>query len=511
MPATGLQSAPGDAPDRQRAASDFAALLAIALATVIFHGLIGNRYGFHRDELQTLHDARHLAWGYVAYPPATPFFGRISLWLFGASLAGFRFFASLAQAAALVLTGWMARELGGGRRAQMIAVLAALPLCLVGGSLMMYVSFDYLCWVLVAYLAIRMLKTGDPRWWVAIGAAIGAGMLSKYAMPFWAAGLGAGLLATRERRLLKSAWLWAGAATALALMAPNLAWQYRHHFIYLDFIRHIHARDIAEGRTRGFLPDQLKITLFAFPLAMAGLWASLAGALGRQYRALGWMYLVPLLLFIVAQGRGYYLVAAYPMLYAAGAAWWERRAAGAAKPGMRRLGWALAIALTFDLGLISALTLPLAPPGTRWFQAANAADHDLREEIGWRELVKTAAQVRDSLPAAERAGVGVLAANYGEAGAIDLYGPRYGLPRAISGINSFRRDGYGNPPPRELIVIGLSRGYAERQFAGCRLTAHTHNRYHLRNEEAGDHPDIFVCQAPRAGWPAFWKKFKYYG
>jgi 4-amino-4-deoxy-L-arabinose transferase-like glycosyltransferase len=80
--------------------------------------ITGGRYGFQRDELATLDDARHLAWGYVAYPPVTPLFGRLSLLLFGTSLAGFRFFAALAQAIALVLTGLMARELGGQRWAR---------------------------------------------------------------------------------------------------------------------------------------------------------------------------------------------------------------------------------------------------------------------------------------------------------------------------------------------------------------------------------------------------------
>src|SRR5437764_5904786 len=148
-------------------------MIALAGATIIVHALVGARYGFHRDELATLDDARHLAWGYVAYPPVTPFFGRLSLMLFGTSLTGFRFFAALAEAVAVILTGLMARELGGGRKAQLIAAAAAIPFCLAGGALMQYVSFDYLWWVLTAYFVVRLLSSGDPRWWVAIGSAIG--------------------------------------------------------------------------------------------------------------------------------------------------------------------------------------------------------------------------------------------------------------------------------------------------------------------------------------------------
>jgi hypothetical protein len=159
--------------------SDVAILTYIAVATIVVHLFTGERYGFHRDELATLEDARHLAWGFVAYPPITPFFGRLSLILFGTSLTGFRFFAAVVEAIAVVLTGLMARELGGKRGAQLVAAAAALPVCLGGGSLMQYVAFDYFFWVLTAYFVVRLLRTDDPRWWLAIGASIGFGMEAK--------------------------------------------------------------------------------------------------------------------------------------------------------------------------------------------------------------------------------------------------------------------------------------------------------------------------------------------
>ncbi len=234
-----------------------------AIATVVVHMLTGGRYGFHRDELATLEDARHLAWGYVAYPPVAPFFGRISLELFGTSLRGFRFFAGAAQAAAVVLTALMARELGGRRWAQVVAAAAAVPFCLGGGALMQYVSFDYLCWVLVAYFTLRLLRSDDPRWWLAIGAAIGFGVLSKYAMPFLVAGLVTGVFLTGARRDLKSKWLWLGVAVSLLIFLPNLVWQAQHHFVSLDFLKHIHARDVRQGRARYFLPGQLTLGKFS--------------------------------------------------------------------------------------------------------------------------------------------------------------------------------------------------------------------------------------------------------
>jgi hypothetical protein len=489
--------------------SDVAILIYLALGTVVLHALTGNAYGFQRDELATLDDARHLAWGYVAYPPVTPFFGRLSLLLFGTSLAGFRFFAALAEAAAVVLTGLMARELGGDRGAQLVAAAAALPFCIGGGALMQYVSFDYLCWVLTAYFTLRLLKSGDPRWWIAIGSAIGLGMLSKYAMVFFVAGLTARVLLTDARRYMASKWLWFGIAAAVVIFLPNLFWQAQHGFVSLDFLRHIHERDVRIGRARYFLPEQIELTLLGFPIWVSGVYFYFFSPAGQRFRALGWMYIVPLLFFVIAKGRGYYLAAAYPMLYAAGAVLLDQWLASLRRPSIARaIVWT---ALVADMAVASAIMLPIEPVNSTWWNLAVKLNEDFREEIGWPELVETVVKIRDSLPPEDRAHLAILGTNYGEAGAINLYGPSYGLPPAISGVNSFWQRGYGNPPPETLIVIGLPRQYLESKFAACELVAHTWNRYGVLNEETRNHPDIFVCRHLRETWPEFWKNFRYFG
>jgi 4-amino-4-deoxy-L-arabinose transferase-like glycosyltransferase len=489
---------------------DAAILCYLAASTVVVHLLTGGRYGFQRDELATLEDARHLAWGYVAYPPVTPFFGRLSLELFGTSLRGFRFFAAVAQAVAVVLTGLMARELGGSRWAQLVAAVAALPFCLGGGALMQYVSFDYLAWVLVAYCTLRLLKSDDPRWWVAIGGAIGFGMLSKYAMPFLVAGLVAGVLFTDARRYLKSKWLWFGVAVSVLIFLPNLIWQAQHDFVSLDFLRHIHARDVGEGRANGFLPGQLKFVLAGLPLFIAGLYYLFSSS-GKRYRILGWMYVTPLLLFLIAKGRDYYLAGAYLMVFAAGAVWVERWMVSLRRPWPGVLGTYIWISLLGGIVFASAFFLPIAPVNSSWFKVATAINGDLREEIGWPELVQTVAAIRDKLPQQDRSVLGIIGTNYGEAGAINLYGPQYGLPRAISGVNSFWYRGYGDPAPKVVIVLGLSRESVDRKFASCELAAHTWNHLGIDNEETVDHPDIFLCRGMRQSWPEFWKHFRFYG
>jgi hypothetical protein len=435
--------------------------------------------------------------------------------LFGPSLAGVRFFAALAQAAALVLSGLMARQLGGGRAAQIVAALAVAvaPVSLAAGALIQYVSFDYLWWVAIAYLTIRLLKSEDARWWLAIGAAIGLGMMTKYTMVFLVAGVIAGVLLTPTRRYLRSRWLWCGVALSLAIFLPNFIWQVRHGFVSLDFLSHIHARDIRIGRTQNFLIDQLLVAANPFTVLLwaAGLFYFFFAPDGKRYRPIGWMFAVPLVLFFIAKGRGYYMAPAYPMLLAAGAVLEERAVASLAAGWARLVRGITCSALAVGGAIAIAVVLPIAPVNSSWWRVANRVNDDLREEIGWPELVETIAGIHTSLPAEERAHVGILAGNYGEAGAIDLYGSAHGLPKAISGINSYWGRGYGDPPPRTLIVVGISRDFLERNFESCVLAGHVTNRYGVRNEETTQHPDLFVCRRLRQPWPVFWKQFRYYG
>jgi hypothetical protein len=488
-----------------------AILLALGAAVLFVHLLTGTRYGFHRDELATLDDARHLAWGYVAYPPVTPFFGRLSLKLFGTSLTGFRFFAAVSTSVAIFLTGLMARALGGKTGSQALAASAAIPFALGAGSLMQYVSFDYLAWIACSYFFIRLCKSRDPRWWLAIGGCIGFGMLTKYSMLVCALAIAAAVLFTDLRTHLRSKWLWLGVALSLFIFLPNLIWQVRNDFVSLDFLRHIHERDVHIGRTKNFLPDQLELTLFTLPLAILGLVFYFGSERGRPFRAVGCLYVIPLIIFFVAKGRGYYLAPAYPVLYAGGAVFGAELIANVRPVRRISLRWLAWASVVTTIALAAAYFVPIAPVDSDWARRAFKVNEDFGAEIGWPELVQKLAQVGDSLGPSERARLAILAGNYGEAGAINLYRKEYGLPQAICGTNSFWARGYGDPPPERLIVIGFSREFGDRYFESCELVGHITNKYGIANEETTDHPDILLCRHLRGNWPEFWKKFRRYG
>lgn len=491
--------------------ADLYILLLLATADALLHILTDGRYGFHRDELQFLSDARHLDWGFVAYPPFTPFIEHIGLAIFGLSLTGLRLFSVIAQAVALVTVGLMTRELGGGRTAQVTALLsvALSGVPLFNGTEFQYTSFDFLWWVLIAYFVIRLLKSEDPRWWIAIGAVIGMGLLTKYAIVFYIAGLLVGLALTSARRYFLSPWFWAGVALALALFLPNFLWLVHHDFISYRFLQHIHTRDVGEGRADHFLRDQIRacINVVAAPLALAGLIFFFREA---RYRMLAWMFLVPFLFFWLDKGRGYYVAAAYPMLIAMGSAGCARLLTYFPKIARYSIATIFYASLATVGIYICAIVIPFASNGPlRDFALTN--NGDLREEIGWDELVRTVATIRDSLPADQRAHLGITTGNYGEYGAIEMLGRAYGLPHPIGTTNSEWLVGYPSTPPTTIIALGITRDEADEIFTGCRWAGHNGNSQGIRNEESVDHSDIFVCGPPRKSWAEVWQEHQDFG
>jgi hypothetical protein len=495
--------------------SDLGVLILVAAAGLALHIGTNGQYGFHRDELQTLDDARHLDWGFVAYPPITPLIGRLELILFGTSLTGFRLFSAIAVSTIMLLTGLMAKELGGGRHVQILAAIAAgiSPVSLVQGAVFQYVSFDYLWGVTATYLLVRLLKSKDARWWVPIGAVLGIGMETRYTMGFLALGMASAVLLTPARRFLRSGWLWVGVGVSIVILLPNLIWQVRHHFISLDFLSHLHARDMRQGRYQGFFREQawICVNLVTVPLTLLGLWLYFFREEGRRYRLLGWTFAVSFALFAVAGSRSYYTAPLYPMLIAGGSVlfgnllsrWgpaWSRLSYG--------VQWTAILAggVTFVL-----LVMPVAPMGSRIWRITSKMHDQFREEIGWPELARAVADVYRSLSAEEREHTGILSGNYGEAGALNLYGPALGLPHAMSLTNSFWYRGYDPRLPQTVILTGFPLDEGRKLFSSCKVAAKNTNPFGVENEETRDHPDILLCRNLRMAWPDYWARSRRFG
>ena len=472
---------------------------AVAVTLIVFAG----GYGYHRDELYFLEAGRHLAWGYADQGPFTPLLAHLMDELSPGSLTVLRIPSALMAGATVLLAGLTAFELGGSRRAQLIAsaCAAVASVVLVVGHLLSTSTFDLLAWALVTWLVARIVRTGDQRLWVAAGLVAGIALLNKPLIAFLLAGLGAGMLAVGPRQLLRSGWLWAGAALALLLWSPWLIWQSRHGWPQLDVSSSIAAGGSASSQPRwALLPFQLLlVSPVLAPVWIAGLLALLRGPRLRPFRmfAVAWIFLV--VAFLATGGKPYYLAGLFPVLLAAGAletdAWLAR--------GRARRRAALLWSLVGLSGIVSAvIALPVLPATSAG--PVVAMNGDAGETIGWPDLTRTVA----SVDRGAGAGVVIFTSNYGEAGAIDRYGPALGLPPAYSGHNAF---GYWGPPPDRpgpVITVGLSRSQLS-QFRACRLVARIHNSAGVDNDERGE--PVERCAGPRAPWSTLWPRLRHLG
>ncbi len=489
--------------------SDTTVLILLAAAGSLVHILLNGQYGFHRDELDIILNARQLDWGYIAYPPFTPFIARIGLELFGNSLRGLRIFSALAQGVVMLLAGWMARDMGGRRGAQVMAAIAAYiaPVALTAGTMIQYMAFDFLWWVVIAFFFVRLLATDDARYWLGIGAGIGLGMMTKFTVAFWVAGLVVAVLLSARRKDLLSKWLWLGVALALLVYLPNLIWQIRHDFISLDFLKAIHARDLQWGRGQNFLSEQLisSTNPFALPLWIAGIVSCLFASSMKRFRPLVWMFLATFLIFLLAKGRSYYVAPAYVMLTAAGSTWWTNWLAGRSV-GLHRAGIGILYSL-ISLGAVVMIVIvkPVAPINSPLWKTTSRLNPEVVEMVGWPDLATQVESIYETIPDNEKPRTVILAGNYGEAGALDLYGQAMGLPPVISGADSFWYRGYGNFEPATVIVVGFERAYASQFFGSCTYAGNVTNRYDIKNEETTRHTGLYVCRRPRRPWAEMWQ------
>lgn len=442
-------------------------LVALALATLILHVLANlvSPYGFHRDEFLYFAMGRHLQLFRMDFPPAIAILSEAVRGTLGDGLFGIRLVPALCATLLVLLAGLFAWMLGGGRYAQFLAGLAVLgsPLFMRAGNLFQPVVLDQVAWTLALLALARLAATGDSRWWLAIGAACGFGLLAKFSIAFIGFGIFLATLLTPQRRQLGTRWPWVGAALALAIGAPSIVGQIR-----LDFPIVLQMRGLSESQLEHVSPLGFVMTQLLFG---PGTLLAVAAAVGfvvvpalRPFRIVGWACLVVFLVLLGLRGKAYYFGPVYPALYAAGAVTLEH----IARP---RLGTALrwgAIVLVVAFGLFSLpLGLPILPPEAMARYAGNIGaarrnnqgqlgrlPQDYADMLGWEEEVRAVARVYHALPAAERGEVVIVGDNYGEAGALEFYGPRYGLPAPISPAGTYWQFGPGDKPGTVVIVLG---------------------------------------------------------
>jgi len=498
-------------------------LLLLSGAKFLIHVLLGGRYGYFRDELYFLDCGRHLAWGYVDHAPMIGLVARIALAL-GGSLHVLRLFPTIAGAVVVALAMLIAWRLGGDRYAQGLAGLAALvvPIYLGIDSILSMNCFEPLFWMGCVYVLIRIIQTGNSQLWIWFGVIAGLGLMNKHSTLFFGFAAVVGMLLSAERREFFKPWIWIGGVIAVLIFLPNVTWQVQHHFPTLEDLHNVQAsgKNVVLSPA-AFIGQQIMMMHpILFPIWLAGLWFFLMGR-GRKYRALGWTYVMLLVEFIVLHGKNYYLAPAYPMLLAGGAVaiedWLSRSRVSAGKL------WPKAVIASIVLvagAIVAPSVLPLLPPQKylAYSQALHLVPQKTEvhhegplpqlfgDQFGWPELVQEVAQIYNALPAEERSKAAILTGNYGEAGAIDLFGPKYGLPPAISGHQTYFFWGPRSYTGEVIITLQYDRTDLEPHCASVQDAGAHYHPWGMAEENA----EIYICRGLKQPLSEVWPRVKHW-
>jgi hypothetical protein len=467
------------APTRTRFLADGMAIIwAIALAKLVFHIYFNNQYGYFRDEFDYMSCGDHLQWGYVDQPPLIPFLIHICRAVLGDSLRAVRFIPALASSLLVVQTAVLARELGGRRYALILSAICVViaPQYLSNGSLLGTNCLEPNLWMGCAYFAILAIQRNQPKYWLWFGVVAGVGLQEKYSISVFGLGIVVGLLFTEQRRILMNHWIWLGGTAALAIFLPNLLWNVHYHWPFVQLLHNIRAagRDVVLGPLDFFLQQTLLIDPITAPIWLTGFFALLFSARLKPYRLLGWCYLVCYSVFFVLHGKNYYLAPVYPMLLAAGAVVIE---SAISRPRIAWLKPVIAVILVVSGAHLAPITVPVLSPEKFLAYARSlpfklpVMEHDhtraalpqwYADQFGWQEIVDETAVAWNRIPSGARGDCGIFAQDYGQAGAIDFLGRRYGLPRSLSGHQTWFLWGPGAYSGDCIIVLDDSRENLER-------------------------------------------------
>jgi len=508
-------------------------VVVITLGKLLFHCYFNNRYGYFRDEFDYMACGNHLAWGYVDQPPLIPFLIHIWRAIAGSSLRSIRFIPALASSLLVVQTAVLAREFGGRRFALLLSAVTVLiaPQYLSNGSLLSTNCLEPNLWMGCAYFAILAIKRNNPRFWVWFGVIAGIGLEEKYSIALFGLGIVIGLLLTAQRREFLKPWIWLGGLAAFLVFLPNLLWNIHYHWPFAELMHNIRAegRDVVLPLPQYFLQQTFLIDPLSAPIWITGLMAFFFSPRLKAYRLFGWCYLVCFTVFFVLHGKNYYLAPIYPMLLAAGAVIIESAIEGRkvdvpatelVKANRNRRTWlkpAVVIVLLASGAHLAPVTVPVLSPDTfiaytktlpmklpvmEHSHARAVLPQWYADQFGWEEIVAETAKAYFQIRPTDRPGCGIFAQDYGQAGAIDFFGPRYGLPPALSGHQTYWLWGPRGYSGDCLIVLDDSRERLEQLFESVEYVGTSaYNPYALER----DIP-VYICRGAKFGslekvWP----------
>jgi len=490
----------------------------VAAVVFVVHLVTAPYYGYFRDELYFIACSDHLAAGYVDFAPLAAWILKANRVVFGDSLYALRWLPGLANAGTIVLTGMIARELGGRRFAVLLSAIGVglAPVMLGNCTRYSMNCFEPLFWMSAMYLLLRVMNGGDPRLLMGLGFACGMGIENKHSTIFFIAALLLALAVSSQRKLFASKWFWAAAGITALLALPNLIWQVRHGYpTYVDLhnVKVMHKN--VELPPIPFIVQQI---MMLHPV-LALIWIPGIGYLffereGKRYRVLGFTFLFFFLELLLMKGKDYYVAPIYPMILAAGGVLWEMLTEVRMRWGRRVL-----VVSALVSGAISApIVLPVLPPAKAavYAQALGATKQKTEngmqsqlpqhfaDEFGWPELVAKTAQLYHSLPPEEQAKTAILGGSYGDAGAIDFFGAKYGLPKSISAHQNYWYWGPREYTGESVILLHWRRSSADKHCTSVVEGPTLNDPWSMEEEQY----TIWLCRGMKPGLQEFWGELK---
>ncbi len=489
----------------------------LAGTVVLVQMVFGPRYGLFRDEFYYLACADHLDWGYVDHPPLSMAVLKLVRALLGDSILAVRLTPALLGGVLVLLGGRLAQVLGGGRFAQTLAALAvaAAPQYLGQSGYYSMNSFDLVFWAGAALLVARLTPEDDPRRFLLLGTVLGLGLLNKISVLFFGAGLAAALVLTPLHRQLLRAGPWLTAGVAGLLFLPHLLWQVQHGWPTREFIENAtRYKNLALSPLQFLGAQFLEINPANAPLWVGGLIWLLFARRGRPFRALGIVYVVAFAVMAAQHSKPYYLGAAYPPLLAAGAVvveslswrWLRPIAVALLLAGGAALAPFGTPILPVETFIAYQKALGVAPPqGER--STLGPLPQFFADRFGWRELTEAVARAYRSLPVEDQRRVVIVTANYGEAGALNYYGRRHGLPPAVSQHNSYYLWGPGTGTADIALIVGMNPENLRDAWTSIEEAGRFHSPYAMPYEQR--YP-ILICRGLKLPLPDAWRAGRHF-
>ncbi len=489
-------------------------ILFFAIIKLLIHFFTVHNFELHRDAYLYYAQSEHLAWGYVSVPPSIAVIGKLATSIFGNTTFGLRFFPALIGAISVIIIGLFTKELGGRKKAIILACLAYIlsPSYLHTNFLFQPVAFNHFYWLLSGYLIFKMISHNNPKIWLWIGLTFGLAFLNKYSIVFFYTAFGVALLISKHRKLILSKYFLFAIIIGLLIIAPNLLWQIDNNWPVLQHMDELRETQLVHVRLSDFFIAQFLMNMQALLIWFLALVILLFHKNEKNYRLFGHMYLLIIILLIAGSGKSYYTLGVYPILFVFGAFFIEKYVKKYSLVIVSFLVifmfYSLYVSQSFDGIPLSTFEKAYNKEAFRWEDGVN---HDIPQDMsdmtGWKEIGEEVSKIYASLGEENKDNCEIYCYHYGQAGAVMFYGKEIGIPQPISPNGSFVFWSPESISTKYVIYIHSDLGNdvdpdtrLPQLFEKVTLIKTIDNKYFRENGTK-----IYLCESPNEEAKSFYK------